>query len=453
MFLSCSAAFAQDVELHDTLATTSSANEIRGGTFTGAGWRVDDSNSRLYWDFGAQLESGDISVTVDDISWDNLLFANNHIIELFSDGGHSSDNRAINLRLYGGGDGDPFGEWGDLKLLGWDRTTNPGGEHLVAEQRYYGLDWDGLPHTWRITWDLTDFVLYRDGVELIQLDVTGFDLRLQYLWIPLQDWGGDYSAPVGALYSNLDLLGWEAGPSETAPPPDDGDATTFLPVEDVAVASWEAGVYPSTFDLAVEGDGAQNTALSWMKFDLTSVVDPIVSATLTLHAREADEANGDGGTLHTGTDSSWSEQTMTWLTRPALGSGVGAYGPVTPGATFDFDVTAVVSGGGPVSFAVASFGANGTHFSSKEDGDGSAAPLLVVITGPPTTGGTGSTPPTLETGSGGGGGTGSGGATYPGQDDESQAVAGGACGCTAGAATSGSCAWLGVVGLVVRRRR
>src|SRR5688500_16622044 len=138
-------ALAQDVVLRESLATSASADEVRGGTFTGAGWRVDDSNARLYWDLGTQLERGDLSVTIDGISWDILRLANTRLIELFSWDGHSDDNRAINLRLYGEGGGDPYEEWGDLKLLGWDRTTNPGGEHLVAEERYYGLDWDGLP--------------------------------------------------------------------------------------------------------------------------------------------------------------------------------------------------------------------------------------------------------------------------------------------------------------------
>lgn len=373
---------AQDVVLNEALASGATATEVRGGTFTGAGWRVDDSNSRLYWDLGAQLESGDISVTIDDISWDNLINANNHLIELFSDGGHSSDNRAINLRLYGYGDSDEYGEWGDLKLLGWDRTTNPA-EDLVAEQRYYGLDWDGLPHTWRITWDPTDFVLYRDGAELIRMDVTGIDLRVRYLWMPLQDWGGDYSAPIGTVYSNLHLDGWEpSGPDDTGQIPDDGDPSTFVATEDVTVASWESAVYPVIQDLGVEGDGAQNTALAWMKFDLSGVTDTITSARLVLHARPEADADGDGGTLYTGSDSSWSEETLTWATRPALSAQIGAYDHVDPGVTFEFDVAGFVHAGTVPSFALASTGANGTHFCSKEEGDGSTAPMLFLTTSP-----------------------------------------------------------------------
>lgn len=436
------AVLAQDVVLDEPLLTGASADEVRGGTFTGAGWRVDDANARLYWDLGTQIERGDLSVTIDDISWDNLLLANNHLIELFSDGGHSSDNRAINLRLYGYGDGDPYGEWGDLKLLGWDRTTDPDGEDRVSEERYYGLDWDGLAHTWRITWDPTDFVLYRDGLELIHTDVTGIDLRVRYLWLPLEDWGGDYSAPIGTLYSDLHLEGWEPGPTEdTGQLPDDGDPTTFLPVEDVTAASWEGGVYSDPEDLAVEGDGTQQTAVTWLEFDLSGVTEPIVSAQLRLHARPSDDADGDAGTLYTAADSSWTEETLTWANQPALGAAAGSYGHVSPGDVLEFDVSSVVSGGGPAVFALASTGANGTHLASKEAGDGADAPLLIVTTSASAGGDTGA------------GEDSAGDTSTKGEDDASPPgalVKAEGCGCTT--ATPTPAAWaFGLLALARRR--
>ncbi len=380
ILLSTLPALAQDYVLNETLATGASADEVRGGTFTGAGWRVDDANSRLYWDFGMQLERGDLSVTIDGISWGNLLNANNHLVELFSEGGHSSDNRAINLRLYGEGDGDPYGEWGDLKFLGWDRTTNPGGEHLVAEQRYYGLDWDGLPHTWRITWDLTDFVLYRDGAELVRQDVTGIDLRVRYLWLPLQGWGGDYSAPIGTLYSNLTVQGWEPGSDEDTGVPDDGDPSTVTPVQDVSGVSWESGVYPQEDDIAVESDGGPPDAVGYLLFDLSHLSGTVTSATLHLHARSSGEAVGDGATVYRVSDTGWSEDTLTWSSRPGLGSALASTGAIAAGQEVDIDVTAGVQAGGLVAFGLAAQGSNGVHLSSKEEGDGSTAPVLIVTT-------------------------------------------------------------------------
>jgi hypothetical protein len=458
------AAHAQDVSLHETLYTTTSADSVSGGTFTGSGWRIDDSGSKLYWDLGTQLAAGDISVTIDDISWDNLQGANNHLLELFSDGGHSSDNRAINLRLYGEGDGDPYGEWGDLKLLAWDRTTNPGGDDLVAEQRYYGLDWDGLPHTWRITWDESDFALYRDGAELIRMDVTGMDMRVRYLWIPLQDWGGDYSAPVGSVYSNLDLDGWEGTDDVDPDLPDDGDPNTFLPTDDVTAASWEPNtVFSDTDDLIVEA----GAAMTYLKFDLSSVSGTVTSATLHMRARGVSEASGDGGQAYAISDTSWTEDSLTWNNRPALGSALGAYPAVSPNDEVAIDVTAGVRAGGQVALALAMTEADSPHFSSKEDGDGSGAPILEIVVENSGSGGDGG-----GTDAGGGvddgAGTDDGGGTDDGAGDDADpqdtggrgAPAGespgstgdmsGACACDGGATGAG---WLAITAALAATRR
>ncbi len=456
-------ALAQDVSIHESLAVTTSADSVSGGTFTGAGWRIDDSNSKLYWDLGAQLAEGDLSITIDDISWDNLVGANNHLIELFSDGGHSSDNRAINLRLYGGGDGDPYGEWGDLKLLGWDRTTNPGGEHLVAEQRYYGLDWDGLPHTWRITWNATDFVLYRDGTELIRMDVTGIDLRVRYLWIPLQDWGGDYSAPVGALYSDLALDGWEPtddGGGVDTGVPDDGDPTTFSPAEDVTAASWEPSQsYSVPDDLCVELDASYG----YLLYDLSALEGTVTSAVLALHARDVSEATGDGGTVYAVSDTSWTEDSLTWNNRPSFGAAVASFPAVQSGDDIEIDVTSAVSAGGRVAFALATTGDNSAHFSSKEDGDGSHAPLLRVTVETSSGGDDGDTDDADDTDTTGDGGdenarpadTGDleGSGPVGGEPGEATAMSSGGCACDAGAAGAGWLASSIVLAVTGARRR
>lgn len=464
MLLLIQTALAQDVSIHESLATGSSATTIYGGTFTGAGWRLDDANSRMVWDLGTQVERGDISVTVDGISWDNLLGANNHLIELFSEGGHSSDNRAINLRLYGYGDGDPYGEWGDLKLLAWDRTTNPGGEDLVAEQRYYGLDWDGLPHTWRITWDLAELVLYRDGAELIRSDVTGMDLRVRYLWLPLQDWGGDYGAPIGATYSNLSLDAYEPAPEEdpvdTGELPDDGDASTYTPIDDVTAASWESGVYPDVEDLSVEGDGANPTAVTYLRFDLSGVSGTVRSASLRVHAHNDDSAEGDGGTAYAVGETAWSEETLVWGARPALGAAVGTYPAVHPGDVLDIDVTGGVHAGGMVTLALATTGSDGTHFSSKELSGGAEAPVLRVDVVADDSGGStddtavdGGDSGTGDSGAGdsdSGGPSGDTGQGTPGDPNVEGKTNG--CGCSTGAAAPGG-AFGALLGLAVALRR
>lgn len=367
LLLALPLAAAQDVSIHDELRSGSSATTVYGGTFTGAGWRVDDPNSRMFWDFGTQVDRGEVSVVIDDVTFENLQGDNNHLIELFDAGGHWSCSRAINLRVYGpdeGADGH-----GDVKLKVW----SPEG---YAEARGGVQDWDGGPHTWTIRWDLDSAELLRDGVVLVYLETAGIDLRVGTLWLPLNDWVANYSAPVGALYSDLHLDAWEpqdgGGDGGDDGPPEDGDPSTLTPMEDVGAASWATGVYPDEVDLPA--DGAEE--LSYLQFDTSGLSGRVVSATLRLTARDADSAEGDGGTVWTVADTAWDEHSLTWATRPALGTSLGAFGAVGRGEWVEVDVTAGVRLGGRVAFAVTGTG-NGVHFASKEDG---AAAVLTVVT-------------------------------------------------------------------------
>ncbi len=452
-------ALAGDVEIHDTLYTSSSATTVYGGTFTGAGWRIDDSNSRMFWDFGQQVDSGDISVVIDGITLDSLTTDNNHLIELFDQGGHFDGcTRAINLRVYGEGDPSaPASDWGGLKLKVWDSVN-------VAEQRADAPDWDGLPHTWRITWNPTEAILYRDGVVLIDEDVSGIDTRVGTLWLPLDDWENGYGAPLGSTYSKLDL-------SATVPvvdtgPADDGNPNTFTPTDDTTAVSWEDGVYSDFDDLNAEGDGANATAVVWTRFDLSSVTGTITSATLTLHAMADSHADGDGGSLYSASDTSWNEDSLTWANQPALGSVIGSYPHVNPSDTETFDVTGQVYAGSAATFALLSTGSNGAHFSSKEDGDDTMGPVLTITTsassGGDNGGGNGGDGDTATSGNGGNnggnGGTadtagngGDGSSSHPGTDTGSGVKSG--CSTAGGEPASPALLALAGVCFAVRRKK
>ena len=76
---------------------------------------------------------------------------------------------------------------------------------------------------------------------------------------------------------------------------------------------------------------------------------------------------------------SWSEDSLSWDTRPALGAQVGSFGPVTAGDSVSIDVTAGVSAGGRISLALAAGGSDGVHFWAKE---GDAPPTLEVTVEP-----------------------------------------------------------------------
>lgn len=367
-----SLSFAQDVKIHESLATSSSATDIYGGTFTGSGWRIDDSNSRMMWDFGRQVDHGRVSVVVDDITLENIQGDNNHLIELFDSGGHWSCNRAINFRVYGPAGGED--QHGDIKLKAWDNNGH------FTEARGGVQDWDGNPHTWTIEWDTKTATLSRDSTVVVALDVTGIDLRVGTLWLPINDWTGDYSAPIGAIFSDLDVGAWEPGADADTGVPDDGDPNTFTPTDAVGVANWEAAVYSDRDDLPVQGEGGQPVEASYLQYDLSAVSGRVTHAELVLHTRNDSHAAGDGGAVYGVADTTWREDDLTWGSRPALGSTVGVWGAVSADDTVIVDVTAATRAGGRVAYALASTGDDGVHFASKEEGDGRGAALLRITT-------------------------------------------------------------------------
>lgn len=372
-------ALAQDVVLRESLATTSTATDYYGGTFTGSGWRIDDPNSRQMWDLGAQVNRGSVSFTLDGVTFENLTGDNNHILELFDAGGHfSGAARAINIRVYGS---DNPADHGDIKLKVWDEVG-------YNEARGGIQPWDGLPHTFTVNWDTETAVLVRDGVEIISLDVQGLDLSMGTLWLPLNDWKNGYSAPIGSVYSNLTLDAW-LPESDTDIPTDDGDPTTFLPMEDVGVI---AGGMGEEHDLPMQGDGGNATEASFLQYDLSSLSGYVSRATLRLHAHSDSSAAGSPGGVYAVADTGWSEDTLLWDARPTIGSLLAPLPATEPGATVEVDVTAGVVAGGRVAFALMSTGNDGAHFRSKEDGDGSGAAVLTVRLGDPPTGTDSGTP-------------------------------------------------------------
>ena len=288
LLFSILAARAQDLTLDEALASGSSATEVRGGTFTGSGWRVDNSGDGLFWDLGTQVDRGTVSFTLDAVTLANLTGDNNHIVELFDAGDHWSCSRAINVRVYGS---DNPADHGDIKLKVWE----PGG---YAEARGGIQVWDGLPHSFTVSWDADHAALYRDGVELVWLDTTGLDLRMGTLWLPLASWGSGYSAPLGSVYRDLHLEAWEpagdggSGDGGRGDGGDDGDPSTFGPIEDVGLISSGGS---DIEDLPVQGAGGSPSEVSYLMFDLSSLSGDVVSASLRLQVRADGSAGGSSG--------------------------------------------------------------------------------------------------------------------------------------------------------------
>jgi MYXO-CTERM domain-containing protein len=192
--------------------------------------------------------------------------------------------------------------------------------------------------------------------------------------------------PLGITIKDVKITG-TAGTQTMAcgappPPPPPTDAGTPLPpnmlapLEDVTAAVWEPAVFSDPTDLNVEGDGTNATGVAYLRFPGFS--GTVTRAVLRLHTQTYASAAGSSGRVCAVADGTWDENTMTWASKPAIGSCTGAPISVTPDMDFDFDVTPLFAGGAPASLAVVSTDPDGSHFMSKEGGGTALGPKLML---------------------------------------------------------------------------
>ena len=90
------------------------------------------------------------------------------------------------------------------------------------------------------------------------------------------------------------------------------------------------------------------------------------------------DPSANGGTVSQ-TATTWTEGGLTWANQPALGATVGTVGAAATGAYVDITLsTALISGDGTISVAVAGGTTDSTIYSSRE---GAQPPQLVVTLG------------------------------------------------------------------------
>ena len=113
---------------------------------------------------------------------------------------------------------------------------------------------------------------------------------------------------------------------------------------------------------------------SFMKFDVTGLDGAVASAVLRIYVTDGGD---DGGTLYE-VDNGWTETGVTWNNAPSIGGApLGSARAVSAG-WIEFDVSAVVTGGGTYSFALTSDDSSSVYFSSRE---GANPPELLVESG------------------------------------------------------------------------
>ncbi len=133
--------------------------------------------------------------------------------------------------------------------------------------------------------------------------------------------------------------------------------------------------------------GEAGTRRTYMKFDLSSVTNPVSSAILRLEVQEVNNAAPDNYTVKFVSDDSWTENGLTWNTEPTAGAdivtvtGVNDITSGTSGVELAFDITSAViqesSGDDILSIVIVSDNVGNMKFNSRE-GTG-AVPVLDIV--------------------------------------------------------------------------
>ena len=170
-------------------------------------------------------------------------------------------------------------------------------------------------------------------------------------------------------------------------------STTLSPAADGYVDSGAANrTSAGSAELRIDGSPVVRT---YLRFDLRSLSGTVTSAKLKLFA---ESPSGIGYKVSRTDGTSWSESSITWSSKPALGSVIGNSSTFSANTWTQVDVTSAVTTGGFADFAVD--GRNGTAIKFASDDSGSAhAPQLVVTVGGGATAGP-STSPTARPTSG-----------------------------------------------------
>jgi hypothetical protein len=101
---------------------------------------------------------------------------------------------------------------------------------------------------------------------------------------------------------------------------------------------------------------------SYLRFEVQGI-EAVQSAALRIFA---ETSNSVGFDVRGVGDNTWEESTITYDNMGSFGAVVGSSGPVSGGNWCKIDVTSLVLGDGPVSFALTSASSTATRFSSRE---------------------------------------------------------------------------------------
>jgi chitodextrinase len=229
-----------------------------------------------------------------------------------------------------------------------------------------------------VTWDpstddvgVTGYRVYRDNARVA---TTGGSVTTY------ADSGVSAATTYTYQVSAIDAAGRESPRSNAATvttPPPPGLTHVFAPTDDAYVEQTAADTnFGSAPRLLVDASPTDNLLL---RFDVATAGCHITHATLRL---TVGAGTGDGslkgGAFSTTATSGWNESTVTWANAPpANPTVVGSLGAVSPGQTYEVDVSSVVTADGPLSLRAGTTSTGAARYVSDE-GSTTLGPHLVV---------------------------------------------------------------------------
>ena len=148
--------------------------------------------------------------------------------------------------------------------------------------------------------------------------------------------------------------------------------TVFTPIADAAIRSDRPAMNLGAADRLMADTSPKMK--SFLRFEVAGLASAATGARLRLWVTNKSSNGPEVRPVLAG----WDEGTLTYNTRPAVGSKVDDVGSVAAGRWLEYDVGALVTGNGVVDLALVGDSSDGTDFASREDVDPSHRPQLVV---------------------------------------------------------------------------
>ncbi len=156
-------------------------------------------------------------------------------------------------------------------------------------------------------------------------------------------------------------------------PPQQSGSVTFTPTADAYVAGDATTTnYGSATTLRADASPDLN---SYLRFNVQGLTGSVISATLRIYANSASSV---GYTVHSVTDNTWTESTITYGNAPAMGSQLGSSGTFSAGTWTSVNVTSYITGNGVYNLAFTTTSNTNISFASRELG--ANGPQLVIET-------------------------------------------------------------------------